>query len=49
MEGITGMEVRPTSCSSGSPSSEDMIIGCRRVVVRFCRGIGSSSSESEEI
>lgn len=44
-----GMIVRPALCSSGSSSSEDMTIGCRRVAVRFCRGIGSSGSESEEI
>ena len=43
-----GMVVRPALCSSGSSSSEDMTIGCRRVAVRFCRGIGSSGSESEE-
>ena len=44
-----GMEVWTAIRASGSSSSEDMTIGRRRVAERFCRGIGGSCSESEEI
>jgi len=49
VEGKIGMEFWPVSCSSGEDESEDMTIGRRRVALRFCRGIGGSGSESEEI
>jgi hypothetical protein len=49
MEGAVSVGVWGTSFSSGSSSSEDMTIGRHRVAARFCRGTGSSGSESEGI
>ena len=49
VEGGMGRGVWTVSCASGSSSSEDMTIGRCLVAARFCRGIGGSGSESDEI